>query len=68
MMKLIIALFLVAFTTIQAAEYLGLRPDQSIGVRGMLKCNGRPASNVLVKLYDHDSKFLSRHENLPCLW
>uniref|UniRef100_A0A914DZQ0 Transthyretin-like protein 5 n=1 Tax=Acrobeloides nanus TaxID=290746 RepID=A0A914DZQ0_9BILA len=32
-----------------------LRPTQSVGVRGTLLCNGRPESNVLVKLYDHDT-------------
>ncbi|MFH4977177.1 hypothetical protein AB6A40_003886 [Gnathostoma spinigerum] len=28
--------------------------EQSIGVRGLLKCNGRPERNVLLKLYDDD--------------
>ncbi|KAH7711832.1 hypothetical protein AAVH_20824, partial [Aphelenchoides avenae] len=32
-----------------------VRPSQTIGVRGTLKCNGKPASGVLVKLYDHDT-------------
>jgi hypothetical protein len=36
-------------------EALSIRPDQSIGVSGTLLCNKKPASNVLVKLYDHDS-------------
>lgn len=27
---------------------------QSTGVRGTLMCNGRPASRVLIKLYDDD--------------
>ncbi|CAG9531766.1 unnamed protein product, partial [Cercopithifilaria johnstoni] len=27
---------------------------QSSGARGTLTCNGRPAANVLVKLYDDD--------------
>jgi hypothetical protein len=52
-----ITLFFTLFVaSIYAKEYLGLRPDQTIGVRGVLKCNARPASGVLVKLYDHDSK------------
>uniref|UniRef100_A0A914EP52 Transthyretin-like family protein n=1 Tax=Acrobeloides nanus TaxID=290746 RepID=A0A914EP52_9BILA len=33
----------------------GVRPSQAIGVRGQLLCNGLPASDVLVKLYDHDT-------------
>ena len=36
---------------------LSLRPAQSVGVRGQLKCNGMPAGGILVKLYDHDSEF-----------
>uniref|UniRef100_A0AC34F8I7 Transthyretin-like protein 5 n=1 Tax=Panagrolaimus sp. ES5 TaxID=591445 RepID=A0AC34F8I7_9BILA len=52
---LILAISLIALGSIQAAEYIKARPSQSIGVRGMLKCNGRPASGVLVKLYDHDT-------------
>uniref|UniRef100_A0A914EI13 CX domain-containing protein n=1 Tax=Acrobeloides nanus TaxID=290746 RepID=A0A914EI13_9BILA len=34
---------------------LSLRPAQSVGVRGQLKCNGMPAGGILVKLYDHDT-------------
>ena len=33
------------------------RPTQSVAVKGVLLCNGIPVSNVLVKLYDHDSEF-----------
>ncbi|KAI6224257.1 Transthyretin-like protein 5 [Aphelenchoides fujianensis] len=29
--------------------------DQSVGVKGKLTCNGKPASGVLVKLWDDDS-------------
>uniref|UniRef100_A0A7E4VFA1 Transthyretin-like family protein n=1 Tax=Panagrellus redivivus TaxID=6233 RepID=A0A7E4VFA1_PANRE len=31
------------------------RPLQSSGAYGTLTCNGKPAKNVLVKLYDHDT-------------
>uniref|UniRef100_A0A914QKX1 CX domain-containing protein n=1 Tax=Panagrolaimus davidi TaxID=227884 RepID=A0A914QKX1_9BILA len=34
---------------------VSLRPAQSVGVRGTLKCNGMPAAGVLVKIYDHDT-------------
>ena len=34
-----------------------VRPAQAIGVRGKLLCKGFPESGILVKLYDHDSKF-----------
>ncbi|KAI1706493.1 transthyretin-like family domain-containing protein [Ditylenchus destructor] len=34
---------------------LSVRPSQSVGVRGQLRCNGMPAAGVLVKLYDHDT-------------
>jgi hypothetical protein len=55
---IIFSIFLIVLATSYAKEYLGMRPDQSIGVRGILKCNNRPAANVLVKLYDHDSEFM----------
>lgn len=44
---------------------LSLRPSQAVGVRGTLKCNGMPASGVLVKLYDHDSRFLQVDWQFP---
>ncbi|KAI1732591.1 transthyretin-like family domain-containing protein [Ditylenchus destructor] len=39
----------------QTGEQASIRPAQSIGVSGKLLCKGSPASNVLVKLYDHDT-------------
>uniref|UniRef100_A0A914E2E5 Uncharacterized protein n=1 Tax=Acrobeloides nanus TaxID=290746 RepID=A0A914E2E5_9BILA len=45
---LLIALFVYS-------DSIGIRPSQFIGVRGQLKCNGKAASKVLVKLYDHDT-------------
>lgn len=54
MSGLTVIALLVAFTV--SANAVSVRPDQSIGVRGQLKCKGRPASGVLVKLYDHDSE------------
>uniref|UniRef100_A0A914E9Z8 Uncharacterized protein n=1 Tax=Acrobeloides nanus TaxID=290746 RepID=A0A914E9Z8_9BILA len=53
--SIIFSIFLLVLATSYAREYIGARPDQSIGVRGTLKCNNRPAANVLVKLYDHDT-------------
>ena len=50
----IAVLCLIAFSIIDGAN-VGVRPQQSIGVKGMLKCNGKPAAGVLVKLYDHDT-------------
>ncbi|KAH7719457.1 CRE-TTR-8 protein [Aphelenchoides avenae] len=49
-----IALSLLAAFVV-ATNAVSVRPSQSIGVRGQLKCKGRPASGVLVKLYDHDT-------------
>ncbi|KAH7710387.1 CRE-TTR-8 protein [Aphelenchoides avenae] len=31
------------------------RPTQSVAVSGQLLCNGEPATNVELKLYDHDT-------------
>ncbi|KAI1705498.1 transthyretin-like family domain-containing protein [Ditylenchus destructor] len=40
---------------IGTSQQMSIRPAQSVAVRGKLTCNGRPASDVLVKLYDHDT-------------
>uniref|UniRef100_A0A0N5AQ94 Transthyretin-like family protein n=1 Tax=Syphacia muris TaxID=451379 RepID=A0A0N5AQ94_9BILA len=36
------------------ATLAGIGRTQSSGARGILTCNGKPAANVLVKLYDDD--------------
>uniref|UniRef100_A0AC35EW78 Uncharacterized protein n=1 Tax=Panagrolaimus sp. PS1159 TaxID=55785 RepID=A0AC35EW78_9BILA len=54
MNKILFSTIIVLIGYINAAS-VGVRPEQAIGVRGVLKCNGRPASGVLVKLYDHDT-------------
>ncbi|CAD5233439.1 unnamed protein product [Bursaphelenchus xylophilus] len=39
-----------------AAVYgISVRPDQKIAVKGRLKCDGKPAEGIKVKLYDHDT-------------
>jgi hypothetical protein len=35
---------------------LGIGSSQSVDVQGILTCNGQPASGILVKLYDSNSK------------
>jgi len=52
-MKLL-AIYILAVCLAMAAASVGVRPEQSAGVKGYLKCDGRPAANVLVKLYDKD--------------
>jgi len=34
---------------------VGVRPKQSAGVKGFLKCDGKAAARVRVKLYDKDT-------------
>lgn len=41
-----------------------IRPAQSVSIRGRLLCMGRPAYDVLLKLYDEDSKFFYNQKNL----
>jgi hypothetical protein len=53
MLKLFIFATLLVAATI--ATSLSVRPDQTLGVKGVLKCNGKPEKGVLVKLYDHDT-------------
>ena len=56
MSRFLITAVTVLVVILGVIDASGVRPSQSIGVRGFLKCNGRPAAGVLVKLYDHDSK------------
>uniref|UniRef100_A0AC35ER33 Uncharacterized protein n=1 Tax=Panagrolaimus sp. PS1159 TaxID=55785 RepID=A0AC35ER33_9BILA len=51
-MKLFIIFAL--FGTASALLGIGLGRTQSAGVRGQLVCDGKPATNVKVKLYDDD--------------
>lgn len=49
-MKLLFALLLVGFAT--AIPFFGT--IQSVSVTGKLTCNGKPAENVKVKLYERE--------------
>ncbi|VDK17603.1 unnamed protein product [Anisakis simplex] len=44
----------IALTSLFCATEALIGRTQSAGVRGVLMCGNRPASNVLVKLYDND--------------
>uniref|UniRef100_A0AC35FM91 Uncharacterized protein n=1 Tax=Panagrolaimus sp. PS1159 TaxID=55785 RepID=A0AC35FM91_9BILA len=55
MNKFFAVLFVALIAIAAAKEIIKARPQQTIGVRGTLKCNGKPAGKVLVKLYDHDT-------------
>lgn len=48
--------FLITITVSAAFGAFGgmVGREQSVGVRGTLLCNGKPESNVLIKLYDDD--------------
>lgn len=45
---------------VQSENDIMSRPSQAVAVSGQLLCNGEPMPNVLIKLYDHDSKFRAR--------
>lgn len=51
--KIILISFCIIIPNILGAGFIGRK--QSVGVRGTLKCNGVPARNVKVKLYDVDT-------------
>lgn len=52
------ALVLASVTQVTFGAFGGMvGREQSVGVRGTLLCNGKPESNVLVKLYDDDRGF-----------
>uniref|UniRef100_A0AC34R4Q9 Transthyretin-like family protein n=2 Tax=Panagrolaimus sp. JU765 TaxID=591449 RepID=A0AC34R4Q9_9BILA len=52
-MKTLVCLLVVG-VAVASAGILGIGKTQSAAVRGVLTCNGRPAENVKVKLYDED--------------
>ncbi|CAJ0605783.1 unnamed protein product [Cylicocyclus nassatus] len=52
-MQLLIILALVG----SSLALLGIGRTQSVAVQGRLICNGQPASNVKVKLYEKESTF-----------
>uniref|UniRef100_A0AC34F5I7 Transthyretin-like protein 5 n=1 Tax=Panagrolaimus sp. ES5 TaxID=591445 RepID=A0AC34F5I7_9BILA len=43
-----------SFSLVPSMPSFGVGRTQSAGARGQLLCNGRPAGNVKVKLYDDD--------------
>uniref|UniRef100_A0A1I8AHT5 Transthyretin-like family protein n=1 Tax=Steinernema glaseri TaxID=37863 RepID=A0A1I8AHT5_9BILA len=54
MQPLLVCLILsICFCSV-SESVMGIGRTQSAGVRGTLTCNGRPAANVKVKLYDDD--------------
>ncbi|CAD5214357.1 unnamed protein product [Bursaphelenchus xylophilus] len=44
----------VAQNILNRITNFSVRPQQSVAVSGRFMCNGRPANNVKVKLYDND--------------
>ncbi|KAH7700902.1 CRE-TTR-8 protein [Aphelenchoides avenae] len=52
LLPLFFSVFLISAAN---ADTLTLRPPQSVGVKGKLTCNGEPAANILIKLYDKDT-------------
>ncbi|CAI4231383.1 unnamed protein product [Auanema sp. JU1783] len=51
-------LLIVAFACFVATDaLLGIGRTQSVAVQGRLICNGRPAGNIKVKLYEKETTF-----------
>uniref|UniRef100_A0AC34G0K2 Transthyretin-like family protein n=1 Tax=Panagrolaimus sp. ES5 TaxID=591445 RepID=A0AC34G0K2_9BILA len=46
--------FFGSFIALSSAGFFGIGTLQSAAVKGVLTCNGQPAENVKVKLYDED--------------
>uniref|UniRef100_A0A915EG94 Uncharacterized protein n=1 Tax=Ditylenchus dipsaci TaxID=166011 RepID=A0A915EG94_9BILA len=53
-LEMLIHALLVALLVVSCSGLLGIGRKQSAGVRGILMCDGKPASDVEVKLYDDD--------------
>ncbi|CAJ0941867.1 unnamed protein product, partial [Mesorhabditis belari] len=52
---MLLAVILTIFSVLHGTSALfGIGSKQSVAVRGRLTCNGMPASNVYVKMYDDD--------------
>uniref|UniRef100_A0A914P5C2 Uncharacterized protein n=1 Tax=Panagrolaimus davidi TaxID=227884 RepID=A0A914P5C2_9BILA len=52
LIKFLCIIFLIV--EVYSKEYSGIGRSQTVSVIGSLKCNGKPAAGVLLKLYDHD--------------
>ncbi|KAL6737484.1 hypothetical protein Aduo_011123 [Ancylostoma duodenale] len=56
-MHLLAVFYLLAFLLPYSSCLFGIGRRQSVAVRGVLECNGRPAANVKVKLYEKEIFF-----------
>uniref|UniRef100_A0A915CNT7 Transthyretin-like family protein n=1 Tax=Ditylenchus dipsaci TaxID=166011 RepID=A0A915CNT7_9BILA len=54
---------LVLLALFGLANGIGMRTKQAVGAKGYLTCDGKPASNVLVKIYDKD-RFVSMDDKI----
>uniref|UniRef100_A0AC34G0U7 Transthyretin-like protein 5 n=1 Tax=Panagrolaimus sp. ES5 TaxID=591445 RepID=A0AC34G0U7_9BILA len=54
MKSALIMCFFGSFIALSSAGFFGIGTLQSAAVKGVLTCNGQPAENVKVKLYDED--------------
>ncbi|KJH47879.1 Transthyretin-like family protein [Dictyocaulus viviparus] len=57
MKVLVITVLLLSTAVIYSDALLGIGRTQSVAVTGRLLCNGQPASNVKVKLYEKEALF-----------
>uniref|UniRef100_A0A914Q591 Uncharacterized protein n=1 Tax=Panagrolaimus davidi TaxID=227884 RepID=A0A914Q591_9BILA len=46
---------IILIVEVSSKEYSGIGRSQTVSVMGSLKCNGKPAAGILLKLYDHDT-------------
>ena len=63
MKSAVVVCVLAAFIASSSAGLLGIGKTQSAAVKGVLTCNGQPAENVKVKLYDEGREALGDFHN-----
>uniref|UniRef100_A0A915EM66 Uncharacterized protein n=1 Tax=Ditylenchus dipsaci TaxID=166011 RepID=A0A915EM66_9BILA len=62
-MKTLVGSCVILFALAAIAYTFGIRTKQAAGAQGYLTCDGRPAANILVKLYDKD-RFTSMDDKM----
>uniref|UniRef100_A0A915CN36 DUF7083 domain-containing protein n=1 Tax=Ditylenchus dipsaci TaxID=166011 RepID=A0A915CN36_9BILA len=61
-MKTLVGSCVILFALAAIAYTFGIRTKQAAGAQGYLTCDGRPAANILVKLYDKDRSNLQQQQ------
>ncbi|CAI5452932.1 unnamed protein product [Caenorhabditis angaria] len=56
-MRLLLSILVIGLLGLKVSALLGIGRTQSVAVSGRLICNGQPAANVKLKLYEKETTF-----------